>query len=86
MSDSISREEITLSSLVPGERGRVCRINGTSPDLRRRLLELGLNAGTPIQMIRFAPFGDPIEIQAKGFRLSLRKLEAEAVFVHREAP
>lgn len=85
MSEPLSMNEVALSTLVPGERGKVSRINGTSADLRRRLLEMGLNAGTAVQMIRFAPFGDPIEIQAKGFRLSLRKLEADSVFVNREA-
>ncbi|MDH3251173.1 MAG: ferrous iron transport protein A [Ignavibacteria bacterium] len=77
-------DEVALSTLVPGERGKVSRISGTSAELRRRLLEMGLNTGTAIQMIRFAPFGDPIEIHAKGFRLSLRKLEAESIMVNRE--
>jgi len=70
-----------LSSLMPGDRAIVTGIRKTSTMIRQRLLEMGLTKGTAIQMIRFAPFGDPIEIQAKGFRLSLRKLEAEAIMV-----
>jgi Fe2+ transport system protein FeoA len=74
-------EEVMLSSLLPGESGKVAGIKKTSTSVRQRLLEMGLTKGTVVRMIRFAPFGDPIEIQAKGFRLSLRKLEAEAIMI-----
>ncbi len=78
-------QEVMLSSLMPGESARVAGIKKTSSAIRQRLLEMGLTKGTVVRMIRFAPFGDPIEIQAKGFRLSLRKLEAEAIMVTRES-
>jgi ferrous iron transport protein A len=48
---------------------------------RARLLEMGLLVGTPIEVIRFAPLGDPVEIRIRGYNLSLRRHEAEQVMV-----
>lgn len=46
-----------------------------------RLREMGLLPGTRITLVRTAPLGDPIEIQVRGYRLSLRKSEAECISV-----
>jgi len=75
---------VSLNTLLPGERGTVQRINSTLTNVRQRLLEMGLIRGTPIELVRFAPMGDPIEVQVRGYRLSLRRLEAEAVIVQKE--
>jgi ferrous iron transport protein A len=48
-----------------------------------RLLAMGLTKGTELTVVRVAPLGDPIEIKIRGFNLSLRKTEAEAVLVER---
>lgn len=48
---------------------------------RGRLLEMGLLVGTPIQLVRFAPLGDPVEIKVRGYNLTLRKHEAELILV-----
>jgi ferrous iron transport protein A len=74
---------LTLSKLFPGERATVQDVLASSPSIRLRLLEMGLTRGTPIEVIRFAPFGDPIEIALRGYRLSLRRSEAETVAVAR---
>jgi len=50
-----------LSSLTPGERAVVARID-IPPEQRGRLLEMGLLPGTPVELVRFAPLGDPVEI------------------------
>jgi ferrous iron transport protein A len=42
---------------------------------------MGLLVGTPIEVIRFAPLGDPVEIRIRGYNLSLRRHEAEQVMV-----
>jgi ferrous iron transport protein A len=73
--------ELTLSALAPGETARVIRIEGSA---RQRLQEMGLIRGTTVQFIRAAPLGDPIEIRVRGYHLSLRRQEAEAVVVERE--
>ena len=47
--------------------------------LRKRMLDLGLTKGCRVKLIRMAPFGDPVEIELRGFRLTIRKNEAEIV-------
>jgi Fe2+ transport system protein FeoA len=74
-------DEVTLNSLHPGESGVVEKINSVDPKLKLRLLELGLLKGTTIELVRYAPLGDPIEIKIRGFRLSMRKEEAYSVVV-----
>lgn len=74
--------DVTLSSLTPGEQGTITGIASTAR-VRQRLMEMGLIKGTPVQLIRFAPMGDPIEIRVKGYRLSLRKVEAESVLIRK---
>ena len=76
--------EVSLSILHPGEHAVIHRIGATVHHVRQRLLELGLTKGTRVEMIRMAPLGDPIEVMIKGYRLSLRKVEAEAIIVRRE--
>jgi len=50
-------------------------------DQRGRLLEMGLLVGTPVELVRFAPLGDPLEIKVRGYHLTLRKHEAELIWV-----
>jgi len=76
----------SVAVLNPGDRATVCRIQATFPALRQRLMELGLITGTSIEVIRFAPFGDPMEIKVNGYRLSLRRKDARAIIVHMESP
>ncbi len=69
-----------LDQLWVGEKGVVVSID---PNLavRDRLMEMGLIKNTMIEIIRFAPFGDPIEIELRGYRLSLRKEEAKHISI-----
>jgi ferrous iron transport protein A len=71
-----------LASLPVGGRGKVTGFE-LRPDQRQRLLELGLTNGAEIEVIRFAPLGDPIEIKVRGYCLSLRKHEAQGILVAR---
>ena len=48
---------------------------------RARLLEMGLLLGTPVEIVRFAPMGDPIELKVRGYHLSLRRHEADQILV-----
>lgn len=73
--------DTTLNMLQPGDMGTVAKILTTDPKLKMRLLELGLLKGTTIEIIRYAPLGDPIEIKMRGYRLSIRKEEAESVVI-----
>jgi ferrous iron transport protein A len=71
---------VPLSSLVPGTRATVVRID-IPVEQRGRLMEMGLLAGTAVELVRFAPLGDPVEIRLRGYNLSLRKHEAEQIWV-----
>jgi Fe2+ transport system protein FeoA len=72
--------ERPLSQLSPGETARIDRLEG-DPAVRQRLQEMGLIRGAPVRFVRAAPLGDPIEIRVRGYHLSLRRQEAEAVIV-----
>jgi ferrous iron transport protein A len=74
-------KEVGLDTLVPGEKGIVVNLSASTFEIRQRLLEMGLTKGTTIEVIRLAPLGDPIEIEIRGYRLSLRRKEAEAVLI-----
>lgn len=76
--------DTTLNMLQPGEIGTVDKVMSTDPKLKMRLLELGLLRGTSVEIIRYAPLGDPIEIKVRGYRLSIRKEEAESVVVNKK--
>lgn len=69
-----------LSSLGLGRSGTVAEIK-LPPDSRPRLMEMGLLVGTKIELVRFAPLGDPVEIKVRGYNLTLRKQEANQIFV-----
>lgn len=77
--------ECALSALKPGEKGRIVSVRG-EPALRRRLVDLGVTRGALVELLRTAPFGDPIEVKLRGYHLSLRKAEAAGVRVARLAP
>ncbi len=72
---------IPLSQLKVGQSGQVEEISGESV-LSHRLLEMGITKGTELEVVRFAPMGDPIDIRVRGYHLSLRKKEAEVIRVH----
>ena len=67
-----------MADLQKGEQGCVCRVVGDDP-ISLRLMEMGVVPGATVQLIGFAPLGDPIEYQVQGYRLSLRRDEAKRV-------
>ena len=69
-----------LAKLAVGQRGRVVTIEGAD-DVSMRLLEMGLTPGVEVSLLGVAPLGDPIEIELRGYRLSLRKSEASRIDV-----
>ena len=71
---------MTLDQLLPGQRACVEAVQGEDY-LVQRLLEMGLLEGEEIEVLGFAPFGDPIEIRLRDYRLSLRRSEAARVSV-----
>ncbi|WP_371372920.1 ferrous iron transport protein A [Sporomusa aerivorans] len=67
-----------LSELSPGEIGTVAKIHGTGP-IQRRIIDMGVVVGSKVEVRKFAPLGDPMEVKVKGFNLSLRKVEAQSI-------
>ncbi len=76
----MSAEPQSLASLTIGAKGVIASIQ-VAPESRGRLMEMGLLTGTAIEIVRFAPLGDPIEIKVRGYHLTLRKHEAEQILV-----
>ena len=70
----------TLNQLLTGQRGEVETLAG-DPELVQRLYEIGLLEGESVEVLGFAPLGDPVEVRVGNTRLSLRKPEAAAVSV-----
>src|SRR5262245_62554867 len=62
----------TLDRLAAGQRGRVVALKGDDA-LMQRLMEMGLLEGDEVELIGFAPLGDPLEVRLGDYRLSLRK-------------
>ena len=69
-----------LTSVALGATATVAEINLPSAS-RPRLMEMGLLVGTKVELVRFAPMGDPVEIKVRGYNLTLRKSEAEQILV-----
>jgi ferrous iron transport protein A len=72
---------MTLEQAAPGTSVVVDQVGGARA-FRRRLMELGIIPGTRVQVLRVAPFGDPLELTARGCNLSIRASEAREVQVH----
>jgi ferrous iron transport protein A len=72
---------LTLDQLQSGQRGRVLSLQGDAA-LVQRLMELGVLEGEEVEVVGFAPLGDPIEIRLGNSRLSLRRAEAAGIEVH----
>jgi ferrous iron transport protein A len=70
----------TLDQLLTGQRGEVETLAG-DPELVQRLYEIGLLEGETVEVLGFAPLGDPVEVRVGNTRLSLRRQEAAAVSV-----
>lgn len=69
-----------LTSVAIGKTATVAEINLPAA-ARPRLMEMGLLVGTKVELVRFAPMGDPVEIKVRGYNLTLRKSEAEQILV-----
>jgi len=69
-----------LNKFKSGEKGEVEKLTVLGP-LRRRLLDMGITPGTEITFKKTAPLGDPVEIMLRGYKLAIRKAEAEAVLM-----
>ena len=72
--------EKKLNEFFPGEKGVVRRIEGEGK-IRRRLFDMGVTPGAEIMLRKLAPLGDPVEVNLRGYELTLRKSEASCVIM-----
>jgi ferrous iron transport protein A len=70
----------SLDQLRAGQRARIDAVEGDDA-LGQRLLEMGLLEGDEVEVVGFAPLGDPMEIRLRDYRLSLRRTEAARILV-----
>lgn len=71
---------MTLEDLKPGEEGQVVSLGEKGP-VRRRIMDMGITPGVTVKVIKVAPLGDPVEVNVRGYELSLRKAEARQIEV-----
>lgn len=70
-----------LRDLPLGQKAVVIGYQAEDPVYRRKLLAMGLTKGTILKLVNVAPLGDPIQVEVRGYDLSLRKAEADALIV-----
>ena len=70
----------TLKEVKVGDTVVVTRLNGEGA-VRRRIMDMGITKGTEIFVRKVAPLGDPIQVNIRGYELSLRKADAEMIEV-----
>ena len=69
-----------LKDMKVGATGTIVTLHG-SGNVKHPLIDMGLVSGTKIQVVKFAPLGDPVEIKVKNFELALRTSEAGMIDV-----
>ncbi len=71
----------TLREAKVGETVQVLKLHGDGP-IKRRIMDMGITKGTEILIRKEAPLGDPMELNLRGYELSLRKNDAEMIEIN----
>ena len=70
----------TLKDVAVGDTCRVKKLHGEGP-VKRRIMDMGITKGVDILVRKVAPLGDPMELNVRGYELSVRKADAKMVEV-----
>jgi len=70
----------TLRDAKIGETVKVVKLHGEGA-VKRRIMDMGITKGVEVYVRKVAPLGDPVEVNVRGYELSLRKADAEMVEV-----
>ena len=70
----------TLKDVKVGENAVVKRLHGEGP-VKRRIMDMGITKGVELHVRKVAPLGDPMELNVRGYELSVRKDDAEMIEV-----
>ena len=68
----------TLKDVKVGETATVAKLHGEGP-VKRRIMDMGITKGVTVYVRKVAPLGDPVEVNVRGYELSLRKADAEMI-------
>lgn len=68
----------TLKETKIGETVKVVKLHGEGP-VKRRIMDMGITKGVTVYVRKVAPLGDPIEVNVRGYELSIRKADAEMI-------
>ena len=71
---------MNLREVKTGQTVTVARLNGEGA-VKRRIMDMGITKGTEVFVRKVAPLGDPIEVNVRGYELSIRKADAENIEV-----
>ena len=71
---------LTLRDVKIGETVTVVKLYGEGA-IKRRIMDMGITKGVVIKVVKVAPLGDPLEINVRGYELSLRKADADRIEV-----
>lgn len=71
---------LTLRDVKIGETFTVVKLHGEGA-IKRRIMDMGITKGVVIKVVKVAPLGDPLEINVRGYELSLRKDDADLIEV-----
>ncbi|MDX9801107.1 MAG: ferrous iron transport protein A [Spirochaetia bacterium] len=75
---------VKIKNLVPGESAIIAGYETGNNYYRQKLLSMGLIKGTIVTLIKTAPLGDPVQMELRGFKLSLRKKEADILILEKD--
>lgn len=70
----------TLKEVKVGESATIVKLHGEGP-IKRRIMDMGLTKGVEVHVRKVAPLGDPMELNIRGYELSLRRADAEMIEV-----
>ncbi len=75
--------DLKISDLNKGDTAEITGLDTADSAYRTRISAMGLTKGTVLSVVKIAPLGDPVEIDVRGYRLSLRKNEASVIRLRR---
>ena len=70
----------TLKDIRVGDTVSVKKLHGEGA-VKRRIMDMGITKGVEVYVRKVAPLGDPVEINVRGYELSLRKVDAQVIEV-----
>ena len=70
----------TLKDVKPGQTVTIVKLHGEGA-VKRRIMDMGITKGVQVYVRKVAPLGDPVEVNVRGYELSIRKNDAEMIEV-----